>query len=225
MKYNESSKIKNIRLANTKHTIDLIKSKIQYEMERPNYSGPSTVSEYIETHLFSLTVSTRSLSKPVTIHKAQETLKARFSTLYAEQIRLWGIENTKLNKRNAHLQPLVITFFDVEGSRHSQAATTATMPHYHGVILIHHDAIHEFLRHLTRNQLDGTYGMSKPSSHFSSIYLQPLPTFADAERFLGYSAKYTKHNADTNNNYNLTGYYPEKSKYFPFYEYVKNQKN
>jgi hypothetical protein len=193
-------------------------------MNSPNYIGPSTEQDYISKCLFALTVSTPPSRAWISLYKAQENSRNSFSALYAKELRLWGIRNKKLNRRNASLQPLVMTFFDVEGSRHSQGGKGATMPHYHGIVLLHHDTVEEFLRHLTRNELNRSYSKSKPTCDFSSIHLQPLPSFDDTRRFLDYSTKYSTIIADGRINHSPSNIYPEKSKYYPFYEHHKTAK-
>ncbi|MDR6819576.1 hypothetical protein J2X76_004768 [Neorhizobium sp. 2083] len=219
MNLQKHSHTNSIRLASIDHSIDLIKSKINYEMNNPNYIGPSTEQDYISKCLFALTVSTPPSRAWAPLYKAQENARSSFSALYAKELRLWGIRNKKLNKRNANLQPLVMTFFDVEGSRHSQGGKGATMPHYHGIVLLHHDTVEEFLQHLTRNELDRSYSKSKPTYDFSSIHLQPLPSYNDARRFLEYSTKYSKIIDDYRINHSHSIILPEESKYFSFFEH------
>lgn len=217
-----SSRNKKIRKAYIELFSDVIDSKINYEMSMPHYKGPLTANDYRKKCLFSLTVQPNSSGNTVSIYNAQRNIERQFSEYYSKVFRQRCVHNHSMTKRTKFLQPLVITCFDVEGSRFRRDQGWTSVPHYHGLVLFHHDTTDTFFRGIRSDtEVDGQYRIVKPHPVINSIFMDSIPTRDDMRKFLDYSTKYSKVLTNQDTNYCPANFYPMASKYFNFWRYYK----
>ena len=177
----------------------------------------------MEKCLFSITIQRSIYAGNKSSFAAQTELKRAFSHYYSNIFRNLCVTNTAVTSRTKFLQPLVITCFDVEGSRFNNRVQTTSNPHYHGIVLFHHRTIDLFLHRMRgRLQDDGTYRITHPFQTVQAIHLERLTTEPDVATFLHYSTKHCKFLRGNHNNYSSFDVYPFKSSYFPFWEYYRD---
>ncbi|MEY9199101.1 hypothetical protein ABIA16_004217 [Sinorhizobium fredii] len=209
---------RDIRQAFIEFFSEIITSKIKYEMSSPNYTGPDTVEQYRKNCLFALTVQPNSSGYATSVISAQRMIERKFSEYYAQSFRHRCVHNLAMSNRTKFLQPIVITCFDVEGTRYRQDHGSTSIPHYHGLVLFHHDTTDLFFRRLRYEALDdGAYRITRPHSSINSILLKNIPTENDMSAFLSYSTKYSSILTRTSCNDSPFNIYPFRSKYFPFW--------
>lgn len=207
-----------IREAYIEFFSDIVKSKIKYEMSSPKYTGPATVEEYQKSCLFALTVQPSSSGNASSLVSAQRMLERKFSEYYAQSFRLHCVHSSVMSNRTKFLQPIVITCFDVEGTRYRQDNGSTSVPHYHGIVLFHHDTAGLFFQRLRYEPHgDGAYRVARPHSSINSIFLKNISTESDMLAFLRYSTKYSSILTNTAYNSSPVNIYPLRSKYFPFW--------
>ena len=211
---------RNIRESYIKFLNNIINQKILYEMSRHDYSGPSSVDDYRKKCLFSLNFIPNLSGSSNSVYNAQRNIERQFSEYYSNSFRQRCVLNNTVSKRTKFLQPIVITCFDVEGSRYTQGQGLTSMPHYHGVVLLHHDTVDLFFRGIC--EVDDGYQIVRPAQAIKSIVMTNIPTEADTLRFLDYSTKYSSILSSADANYCPFGFYPSTSKYFPFWKIYSN---
>lgn len=221
--YNQAKEIKE---ATVIWSTELIAAKIYYEMNRPGYAGPATFEDYYKQCLFGITAHPKKSSTGSHVFNAQLRMETQFSDFYAQDLRLRCTKNLICSKRTKFLQPLVIACFDIEGTRGGSAGDFTSMPHFHGVILFHHDTVSDyFKRNAVKELEDGGFQIIPPSGLIKSLYLKNIPTEGDLKRYLDYSLKYRGALTDNQSSYCPHRIYPETSKHYPFWEYLANMED
>jgi hypothetical protein len=219
--YYNHHQTKEIQQATTEWFFHLIEAKINYEMTRPGYIGPQTFQDYCSRCLFAITAHAPRSTTGGPVFNAQLRLQNLFGDYYANDLRIRCIRSLTATSRTKFLQPMVITGFDIESTRHGNSRNFTSLPHYHGVILFHHDTVDDYFGRTRCKVLrDGGLEIIPPSGLLKSLYLKNLPTEADAKQYLHYSLKYNRAAIDAQHSYCPHQIYPEKSKYYPFWQHL-----
>lgn len=78
------------------------------------------------------------------------------------------IGNNYRKEHRQHLQPMIICFFDQEGSRYGYSSDRCEFPHVHGICVIHPSTKEAFLKKTKRNYV-GRFELITPPPDFREI--------------------------------------------------------
>ena len=118
----------------------------------------------------------------------------------------WGIS------KNLHKQPMMICFFDHEGTKQRKCLGRSTYPHIHGLMVIHATTLAEFKNMTEERTGERRYLMQKQWA-FREVSFKPVYDGIEGlKRFVDYSLKFDKTNDKSGNNIYTLDVYPQKNK-------------
>lgn len=114
--------------------------------------------------------------------------------------------------KNLHKQPMLVCFFDHEGTRQRQSLARSVYPHIHGLLLIHDATFEKFIDITEKRPNERRYLLQKPWA-FKEVSFKP--TFNGVEgmkEFVSYALKFDKTSAKSGNNLFPWDIYPKSNK-------------
>ena len=117
-------------------------------------------------------------------------------------------------KVNLHrMQPMMVCFFDQEGSRYGYSSDKSVFPHVHGFCVLHPSTKDAFMK-ITKRNYDGRLELINSISGFREITFRP--TGNDTYGIMGYTdyaLKYDKIKSRSDDNHFTGEIYPQQSRW------------
>lgn len=124
---------------------------------------------------------------------------------------LLGNSYRKLQKQR--FQPMIICFFDQEGSREGVSTDKCEFPHIHGLCVIHPHTDDDFYK-LTEPSSGNRFRLKQAISGFRDITFKPTENDTNGiMRFTDYCLKSDKIKSHSGNNIFTYGVYPKNNKW------------
>ena len=118
----------------------------------------------------------------------------------------WGIS------KNLHKQPMLVCFFDHEGTRQRKRLDRSVYPHVHGLMVIHSNTLDRFIDITEERASERRYLLQKPWA-FREVSFNPVFDGVEGlKRFVNYSLKFDKTNEKSGNNIFTLDMYPKANK-------------
>ena len=121
------------------------------------------------------------------------------------------IGNSYKKKHIQYLQPMIICFFDQEGSMVGISSDTCEFPHVHGILILHPSTLDAFMK-ITKRNYDGRLELKKQTYDFREITFKT--TNNDTNGIMGlidYYLKNDKIKSRSGDNIYSYGIYPSNT--------------
>lgn len=119
--------------------------------------------------------------------------------------------------KNVNKQPMMICFFDHEGTKQRKCLGRSVYPHIHGLMVIHDTTLAKFMDMTEENEKKRRYLLQKQWA-FSEVSFKPVYGGIEGlKRFVDYSLKFDKTNEKSGNNIYTLDVYPQKNKDWNIY--------
>lgn len=121
------------------------------------------------------------------------------------------IGNGYRREHRQHLQPMIICFFDQEGSRRGHSSDRCEFPHVHGICVIHPSTKEAFMR-ITKRNYDGRFELITPPPDFREITFGRTNNGTNGIMgFTDYALKSDKIKSRSDDNLFTFGVYPDNT--------------
>lgn len=133
------------------------------------------------------------------------------SDFHSHLSRLLLGNNWRITK-NVNKQPMMVCFFDHEGTKQRKRLDRSVYPHVHGLIVIHDTTLPQFMGMTYNRTNERRYLLQQPRA-FREVSFKPVYDGIDGlKRFVSYGLKFDKTNEKSGNNIYTLDVYPKANK-------------
>ncbi len=121
------------------------------------------------------------------------------------------IGNGYKKKHKQYLQPMIICFYDQDGSRQGISSDRCEFPHIHGILILHPSTLDDFMK-ITKRNYDDRLELRRQTNEFREITFKP--THNDTNGIMGltdYFLKNDKIKSRSGDNIYSYGIYPSNT--------------
>lgn len=130
------------------------------------------------------------------------------------------IGNSYRKEHIRHLQPMIICFFDQEGSKYGYSSDRCEFPHVHGICVIHPSTKEAFLN-ITKRNYDGRFELIMPPPDFREITFGRTNNGTNGIMgFTDYALKSDKIKSRSDDNHFTFGVYPDNTSWNEYFSMI-----